>query len=371
MDIEVCLITSEYPPVVGGIASHVAELARVMASQVRGVRVVHAGGDGPRRAVEPSGVVVERPALVRAQPFYTVQLRVWLRRHAAEADILHVHGVRPLAATAGLASPTVFTNHSSGFLKRLEADPARRRRTARMMAHVSRLIAPSDELVEAARALGYGGPAQMIPNGVDVERFSPGGSAARAAWGVGAEEVVVLLARRLAPKNGVVDFARALAHLKALPFRVVVAGDGVEREAMTAILREAGLLERVSFLGAVANTAMPALYRAADLSVLPSLMEATSVAGLEAMACGLPLVGTRVGGIPAIVDEGETGLLAPPADPPALARALARLIDDRDLRLRMGAAARRKVEAEFAWPIIARRTLAVYNACLDDKKSRS
>jgi glycosyltransferase involved in cell wall biosynthesis len=369
LDIDVRLITSEYPPVVGGIASHVAELARVLAPQVRSVGVVHPGGEGPAAAVEPSGVVVRRPPLIKAQPFYTALLHGWLRREARAVDILHVHGVRPLAATAGLSAPTVFTNHSSGFLHRLNAHESRRRRTARLMAHVSQLIAPSDELVEAARALGYAGPARMIPNGVDVERFAPGGSPARAAWGAAADEVVVLLARRLAPKNGVVDFARALTHLKALSFRVVIAGDGVEREAMTAILGEAGMLERVLFLGSVANTEMPALYRAADLSVLPSLMEATSVAGLEAMACGLPLVGTRVGGIPAIIEDGATGLLAPPADPAALAQAMARLIADGALRRRMGAAARAKVEAEFSWPIIAQRTLAVYKACLDDKKS--
>src|SRR5271168_3512126 len=95
-------------------------------------------------------------------------------------NLVHVHGTRPLSATRGLRVPTVFTNHSSGFLARLRASPRRQKRTAALMQHVASLIAPSDELVEAAQTLGYRGPATMIPNGVDPARFSPGTSPVRA-----------------------------------------------------------------------------------------------------------------------------------------------------------------------------------------------
>ena len=134
---------------------------------------------------------------------------------------------------------------------------------------------------------------------------------------------------------------------------------------MGAILAENGMLDRTIFLGSVANSEMPDLYRAADLSVLPSLAEATSIAGLEAMATGLPLVGTDVGGIPTIIEDKATGLIVPPRDPDAMANALGQLISDADLRRRMGAAARAKVEREFTWPVIVRKTVEVYRACLD------
>jgi glycosyltransferase involved in cell wall biosynthesis len=377
-DLRVLLLTGEFPPDIGGIGSHVAELARVMASMGGELTVVHPqglGAPGWGGAPEPAGVPeglpgglrVLRPALIKAQPFYTLMLKRWLTQAQTDIgfDLVHVHGIRPLGATVGLGVPTVFTNHSSGFLARLEASPWRRRRTARLLRHVAHVIGPSDQLVEAARAFGYAGPATMIANGVDSERFRPGDTALRQAWGIGADEVVVVLARRLVEKNGVVWFARAVALLGDLRFRVVIAGDGAERAEMTAILDAAGLLERVRFLGAVANTEMPAIYAAADLSVLPSLAEATSIAGLEAMASGLPLVGTRVGGIPTILEDGVTGLLVPPRDPKALAAALRRVIGDGELRRRFGAAARRKVEQEFSWPTIAGRTLAVYRDCLD------
>jgi glycosyltransferase involved in cell wall biosynthesis len=366
--LRVLLVTSEYPPDVGGIASHVEELARGLAGTVEHVAVVHAQHFGSKRPRETRlPVAVYRPRLWKGEPFYQILLHRFLAQLLAAQtfDLVHVHGLRPLGATRGLGVPVVFTNHSSGFLARLHASAARQRRTTRLLAHVAQLIAPSDELVEAARRLGYAGPAIMIANGVDPDRFRPGVSALRAAWGCDSTDIVILLARRLVEKNGVVWFARALGAVQAPNIRVVVAGDGPERETMRAILGENGMLSRVVFLGSVENANMPDLYRAADLSVLPSLAEATSIAGLEAMASGLPLVGTRVGGIPAIIADDVTGLLVPPRDPAALATALDRLIADAGLRGSMGRAARTRVEQEFSWSSIAARTVDTYRACLE------
>jgi len=388
MDLRILMVTVEYPPQIGGIGSHVSELARALEPLVGEVRVVH-----PLGARQSSGVTLEpRPSraslegdaqdarapgltpwksalpvgVIMAEPFYQWTLHFWLRRHLARApaDIVHVHGMRPLGATKNLQAHVMFTNHSSGFLARLNASSARKQRTARLLRNVEFLIGPSDELVAAARSFGYAGPAEMIPNGVDVERFSPGRSRLRADWGLAQDEVAILLARRLVPKNGVADFARALALLGPGPWHAVVAGDGPERAGMMDILRRAGLLaetgRRVRFLGAVSNSEMPDLYRACDIAVLPSLAEATSIAGLEAMASGLPLVGTSVGGIPSIIAENRTGLLVPPASPAELARALGELIADANLGKRFGAAARERAVAEFSWPTIARRTAEVY-----------
>jgi glycosyltransferase involved in cell wall biosynthesis len=366
--LRVVLITSELPPDIGGIASHVDELARGLVQEGQNVKVVYARSLVSTSAKQDArGYVVHRPRVFMGEPLYQVMLRSWLLRslRRAPADILHVHGMRPLGATRGLSAPTVFTNHTSGFLNRLQASPYRQKRTMRLLEHVSYLIGPSQELVEGARTLGYRGPAAMIANGVDVDRFRPGAAAMRASLGIGPDEVAILLARRLVDKNGVVWFARAAAQLRHLPIRVIVAGDGPEWTSMHAILHESGMLERTVFLGAVANKDMPAVYRAGDLSVLPSLAEATSISGLEAMASGLPLVGTRVGGIPAIIDDGATGFLVPARDSDAMAVAIGKLVADRDLRRRFGAEARSKVEREFAWPIIVRRTMEAYRLCIE------
>lgn len=147
--------------------------------------------------------------------------------------------------------------------------------------------------------------------------------------------------------------------------QVRIAGDGPEREEMIRILRQGNMLEKTEFLGSVNNSDMPEIYRSADISVLPSFMEATSITGLESMACGLPLVGSAVGGIPAIISDNVTGLLVEAGDPDQLSRAIGRLVMHPDERTAMGKAARHRVETEFSWTIIAQKTAEIYQKHLE------
>lgn len=358
------MLTSEYPPRIGGVATHVAELARALRAAGDRVTVVAPVQAG---APEEPEVIRHSPAL-RAQPIADWLLARWCRRLVAAKrfDLVHVHGLRPLRAALATGLPVVFTNHTSGFLQTVARGGRRLTRLGAVLARCALVLAPSEELVAATRRAGYRGPARYVPNGVDDRRFTPGDAPGlRQAWGVEAGSAAVVIARRLVAKNGVLDAARALAHTReALKF--VFVGDGPERPAMEAEIAARGVAERVWFAGAQPNAVMPEIYRAADLCLLPSRMEATSIAGLEAMATGRALVGTQVGGIPALIDDGHTGLLVPVADPPALARAVDALVRDTALRARFGATARQRVEAEFAWPRIAERTRDAYRAVLGD-----
>ncbi len=115
---------------------------------------------------------------------------------------------------------------------------------------------------------------------------------------------------------------------------------------------------------------MPKFYALSTVAALPSLMEATSISGLEAMASGLPLVGTKVGGIPEIIEDGESGMLVDARSPEQLAAAFLRLLGDADLRKHLGSGARGRVEEVFAWPEISRRTVSVYDSAITHWKSR-
>jgi glycosyltransferase involved in cell wall biosynthesis len=367
--LRILFLTSEYPPRVGGVASHVAELARALRAQDTDVTVIAPpwpGADEYDRA-HPDTVVRYTPR-IRAQPFYEHLLARWCRHYLRRNPhtLIHVHGVRPLRAALSLGVPVIFTNHTSGVLKTVATGGRRLRRLEGIVSQCAHVIAPSEELVDAARCAGFRGPATYIPNGVDAERFCPGtGEAQRLLWKIGEKEVAAVVARRLVAKNGVLIAAEAARYLDA-DVRVVFVGDGPERTAMERVLRTSDPTAHVHLCGSVANDAMPDVYRAADLCVLPSLMEATSIAGLEAMACARPLVGSAVGGIPALIDHGRTGLLVPPGDPRALAQAINELARDAARRAALGAAGRVRVLAEFAWPRIAARTLAVYHAVLAD-----
>jgi glycosyltransferase involved in cell wall biosynthesis len=361
------LISADFAPNVGGVAAHVVELGRALVTAGHQVDVITLPlGDMRNDQADFHGMRVHRPRIPKARPFYTWLLRRWLRKSGllSQLDILHVHGMRPIEASRELGLPVIFTNHTSGFLKRLEADKPDLPALARRLAHLDHILAPSDELADASRATGYAGPVDFIAHGVDVDRFHPAGGsdagAVRDGWKLPEDHAIALLARRLVDKNGVRYFAEAAALLAAAPISFVFAGDGPERAAMTSVLDAANLLPRCRFLGNVPNSAMPDIYRAVDMSVLPSLKEATSITGLESMATALPLIGTRVGGIPAIIADGETGILVPPRDPAALAEAMARLAGDDALRQRLGQAGRARVKVEFSWPVIAEKTIAVY-----------
>lgn len=366
--LRISLVSADFAPNVGGVAAHVVELGKALAALQQDVDVVTLPlGEARDYESHWQGMRVWRPRLPKAEPFYTWLLHRWLRGYLRQypRDILHVHGMRPLGASGGLGLPVVFTNHTSGYLKRIEKGGREIGKIRRRLAHVARVLAPSEELCEATRAGGYQGPVEFIPNGVDTEAFQPGESPLRREWGVAADETLILLARRLVEKNGVLVLAQAMAGLADLPVRLVVAGEGPERPAMERVLAEAGLGDRALFLGSVENARMADVYRAADISVLPSFMEATSITGLESMACGLPLVGTRVGGIPALIAEGESGLLVPPGDPEALAGALRALVTDPARRRAMGEQARDRAVAGFDWRRIAERTLAAYRTVLE------
>ena len=144
--------------------------------------------------------------------------------------------------------------------------------------------------------------------------------------------------------------------------------DDYERE-IHARLDALGQRITVVRAGLVPNAQMQLLYPRCALCVLPSLMEATSITGLEAMASGLPLVGTRVGGIPELIDEGTTGLLCDRERPEQLAACLAELLAAPDRCAAMGRAARDRAQSQFPWPVIAARFVKVYQQAVRERHS--
>jgi glycosyltransferase involved in cell wall biosynthesis len=194
-------------------------------------------------------------------------------------------------------------------------------------------------------------------------RFTPDGPNLRSNFNIEANEFVVLVARRLVPKNGVLDFAQSTSFLKNRNFKILIAGDGSERDSIVGELKRSGMFDRTIFLGNVSNTEMPNIYRSANLSILPSHMEATSITGLESISCGLPLVGTRVGGIPEIIKNGKNGFLIEKRSPEQLASAIDRCFENKDLLAGFSNYSL-ELSKNFVWDVIARQTSAVYSKLL-------
>ena len=206
----------------------------------------------------------------------------------------------------------------------------------------------------------------QIYNGVDQERFCPGPARPELAPAGFLDDnpLVVGTVGRLAAVKDQATLIRAFARLpqSPRPWRLVLVGDGPQRGALEQLAAELGVEERCWFAGD--RDDIPELLRLFDLFVLPSLGEGISNTILEAMATGLPVVATRVGGNPELVVEGRTGRLVPVSDPEALAAALAELGADGDRRRAMGEAALERVRSRFHWDRTVAAYLEVYDRLL-------
>ncbi|HET9498279.1 MAG TPA: glycosyltransferase, partial [Candidatus Limnocylindria bacterium] len=233
---------------------------------------------------------------------------------------------------------------------------------------IDHLIAPSEAIARKARHEGRGAAEiSVIPNGVDLDRFGAHRSPAertviRASLGIPADAPLIGVVARLEPEKGHRYLLAAWPEIaQGLPDAwLVLIGDGSLTDALRAqalaVLPAAR--RRVVFAGG--QTDVVAMTQSLDLAVLPSLREAQGIALLEAMAARVPVVASRVGGIPETIRDGVDGLLVPSADPAMLASAIVRLANDADLRSRLAASGRRRVEDRFNVVDAVQRIEAVY-----------
>ncbi|HEX3556931.1 MAG TPA: glycosyltransferase [Thermoanaerobaculia bacterium] len=310
------------------------------------------------------------------------QIRPLGRTRPIRFDLVHAHWIVPngLAAAAVCGGrrgvPLAIGLHGSDVFL---AEKPGVRAVARWALSRSRLLTGcSPELVERVRALGTPGgyPAErsrVIPYGVDVAAFSPD-SARRSLWRQRLEipegAPLLLGVGRMAAKKG---FQVLIEILPALlgehpELRVVLAGGGDLLATFKAATREWSA--RIHFPGPVLRDTLPDLYRAADVFVLPAVHDARgNVDGLpnvilEAMASGLPVVASRVSGIPLAVEDGRTGWLVPERDGPALLDAVRRLLADPEGARRMGERGRARAESELTWDAVAGRYREGYREAL-------
>ncbi len=211
----------------------------------------------------------------------------------------------------------------------------------------------------------------QIYNGVDQTRFRPVEDKDRAGFPsafAGPKVLLVGTVGRLATVKSQETLVRAFAALcgqrpgQREQLGLILVGDGPRREALETLARELGIADRCWFAGDRSDVG--ALLCQLDIFVLPSLNEGISNTVLEAMACGLPVIATRVGGNPELVEDGRSGCLIGVGDETALTRRLTELLDDRESRLEMGRVARRRIEDRFNWGNTVREYTAVYEALL-------
>lgn len=352
-----------FPPEVGGLESHIHFLCRALVErghQVDAVTSRSRSGLEPHEVVD--GIRVWRTWMpARNTAGWAAHAVCSLPRFTAlaeSADVLHAQDIAAvlpcLVAQRVRNAPVVATYHTSHFLMRAES-PFWRPVFRTFLRGADHNLAASREIADVARAVAPGVPIEAVTNGVDTTFFRRVPPTLAATEG----RARIVAPRRLFEKNGIEHLIRAVPLvLEEEEVEVVLIGDGPEREKLERLAAELGVTDRVFFLGSRAHAEMPGLLSSADLAVFPSLMEATSVAALEAMACEVPVAASCVGGLPEIVDDA-VGALFEPASPASLARTVVGLLQGGGLR-DLGRTARRRVVDRWSNDRLAQRHVEVY-----------
>ncbi|WP_412517647.1 glycosyltransferase [Actinomadura madurae] len=370
----------------GGQNVYVAELAAELGRQGHDVTVYtrRDSRDLPERVRLASGATVEHVPAGPPEHVGKDDLLPWMRdfgtylerRWAADPpDVAHAHfwmsGLAAIQAAqpAGVRRvPVVQTYHALGTVKRRhqvggDTSPASRVRLERAIGRAADAVIAtcSDEVAELAAMGVPRDRVRVVPCGVDLDLFTPEGPAS----GEGGRHRLVVLSR-LVERKGVDTAIRALAHLPDA--ELMIAGGpppgGLTRDTEVCRLRKAarnaGVSTRVEFLGRLGRDAVPPLLRSASLVVTLPWYEPFGMVPLEAMACGVPVVASAVGGHLDTVVNGVTGTLVPPRDPEGAAAAIRALLDDPAARAAMGSASARRARERYSWARVAAGTAEVY-----------
>lgn len=373
----------------GGQNVHVAELARALGRCGHHV-TVHTRRDSPDLPVRiraapgvtvehvPAGPAVELPKdelLAHMGEFGDHLARRWAEQ---PPDVAHAHfwmsGLATQHGARGTAVPVLQTFHALGAVKRRhqgDADtspPSRLRLEAVLARDAAMVVATcSDEVTELA---ALGAPLErvaVVPCGVDLDRFTPHGPRDSRD---GRHRILSL--GRMVERKGVETTIRALREVAGAELVVAGGRDAAtdpEIARLTAVAEGCGVRDRVRFVGQVARDDVPALMRSADVVVSVPWYEPFGMVPLEAMACGVPVIASAVGGHLDTVVDGRTGALVPPRDEAALAQRLRELLADPSRLAAMGSAGAARARARYAWDTVAGQTELLYRQVRTERRT--
>ena len=381
----ICLVTHFFPPHMGGIEKVSYEQSKrltksgykidVLTSKMKGrnehpakgVRVFHYS---PLNLAERIGV---------PYPILSIEAYKKFTQVIKNCDLVHAHGhVYMSSYLAGKVAkkykkPFILTQHNTFIdyqsllnifehLNDLTIGKA-------VLKDADRIITVSKKTMEYVRRLGADrSKTSVIYNGVDIDTFHPENKGeSRKKLGLPKNRNIILSVRRLVYKNGLDTLIESVPlvarnHPDTL---FIVAGKGPSKKLIEDRIKEQGIEDNIKLTGFVPDRLLPVYYDAADYFVLPSASgEGLPLVLLEAMACGLPVIATTVGGTPEIVKHMKNGVLVPPRNPEAMAETISKLLSEERLGPAIGEEARRIVEDRFTWEKNLRQLQSIYSEFL-------
>jgi D-inositol-3-phosphate glycosyltransferase len=356
--------------------------------------ILHDLGCGNRVVHIPAGpeVPIPKTELPAHLPQFVQGIQAFAEAKSIQYDLIHSHywmsGIAGLSLKDAWHVPMVQMFHTLGHMKNKVAQSEAERESPQRISGEERILSEADCIVVSTPAeirqieqMYNVKPARVkiIPPGVDVNRFYPiPVDEARQAIGVPANSCMLLFVGRIEPLKGIDTLIRAIAlmekQLKANScphYLVIIGGDpnetqdhlSSEMQRLQSLSHTLGVDDLVIFLGKRNQDTLPYYYSAAEVVIVPSHYESFGMVALEAMACGIPVVASQVGGLAYLVKDGKTGFSVPNDDPQALATKLIQLIGDSALRKRMGAQAAGYAKS-YKWENIARKIATLYSDLL-------
>ena len=393
----VLILNYEYPPLGGGAGVATQALARGLAARGVSVDVITAGDrdecssevlwDGRaseegmltvyrvksrRTGIHEAGMGGAFSYLRAALPLARARLR------DEHYDVVHIFFSLPTGALLPFLNlgetPVIVSLRGSDvpgydpYQRTLERAHAVLRPVTRWIwQRADRVVAVCESLGRLALRTQPGLNYSVIPNGVDLSRFRPS-TRERSRRG---HKVRCLAVARLVERKGIADLICAIASLERGRFELEVVGSGPDESSLRELAERLGVGKEVVFAGSVDRAEIPGRYRDADIFTLASWEEAFGNVFAEALASGLPIVGSTVGGIPELVEHGRNGFLVPPREPVALAAAIRHLADNPELRAEIGRRNRAQAEANLSWARVTTRYLSVYSGVLRRAPARA
>ncbi len=367
----VLVFVHEYPPVGGGGGRVAQQICQGLAARGHEVRVLTAHyADLPRQQRAP-GMEIWRLPSCRTTPYkadfkamacyvaQAIRYGWWLARRW-RPDVLHAHFAVPAGAAAWVLSrllnlPYVITAHLGDVPGGVPEKTQRWFRwvyplTIPIWRHASAITAVSQHTRALAQAHYRDVAVEVIPNGVDVERLRPARVRVH-------EPPRIVFAGRFTQQKNPQAVVRALAQVDDLPWQATLIGDGPLRPKVETLLAETGLATRVTLTGWITPEAVLEIFERSDLLFMPSQSEGLPVVGLQALAKGLAIIASQVGGFVDLVEEGRNGHLFPPGDLQAAVKALRRVLTSRERLL-----AYRKASLQHARHFDLTRIVAAYES---------
>jgi glycosyltransferase involved in cell wall biosynthesis len=374
--LRIALCTDYFYPRIGGVSSHVAGLASELERRHHEVVILTKCAKSDARYPLAGKVSYLKPSIpipVILVPPKVADIREALER--GKFDIVHAHhaftptSLLSVSAAKKIGMPAVLTNHTIFLASSHE----------RLWVPTSYVLYPYRKYINnanlitavsrtAADFIGHftaRGRVVVVPNGIDPDRFGlcPKSRPANEPIHEVCGEPIILYVGRLVYRKGIHVLVKAMPHiLRELPdAQLLIAGEGIMESYLKLLIKNLDLEDHVKLLGFIPNEKLPDLYGLSQVFVLPSLYcESFGITLLEAMASRRPIVASNVGGVPEVIEDGVTGLLFRRGDERGLADGVLRILNDRGLAMSLVRKARRSVEDNFSWFVVADKMESLY-----------